>query len=92
MYLTHLDLRQNMIGSEGAKAIAHCVLAGGFKRLTHLYLMNNQIQDQGLTALYKSFTSEEIMCPEIECVNVRDNPFSPKLRKSLRPCPVFIQL
>ena len=81
-----------MIGSEGAKAIAHCVLAGGFKKLTHLYVMNNQIHDQGITALYKSFTSEEVMCPHIQCVNARDNPITPKVRKSLAPCPVFFQL
>ena len=92
VFLSVLDLRQNLIGSEGAKAIAHTILAGGFKKLTKLYVMQNQIYDQGLTALYKAFTCENVMCPLIECVNARDNPITPVVRKRMAPCPRFFQV
>ena len=69
-FLRVLDLRQNLIGSEGAKAIAHAVLAGGFAVLEKLYVQRNEIFDQGATALFKAFTAEKVMSPNIQCVNV----------------------
>lgn len=49
-FMRVLDLRQNMIGSEGAKAIAHTVLAGGFTTLERLYVQHNQVRWSAATS------------------------------------------
>ena len=89
-HLATLDLRQNMIGSDGAKTLAHTVLAGGFPVLTHLYVMQNDIHDQGVAALYKAFTARRVMCPLIQCVNVRQNPGAKT--PLAPPCPIYFQV
>ena len=89
--LTVIDLRQNLIGNEGAQALAHTILARGLRHLQRLYVMQNSIYDLGASALFKSLTTEEIMCPVIENVNIRDNPTSSEWRRSIDPCPIFFQ-
>ena len=46
------------------------MLAGGFVALERLYVQRNEIFDQGATALFKAFTAETVMCPNVQCVNV----------------------
>jgi hypothetical protein len=91
MFLKVLDLRQNMIGDEGALALSHCVLGGHLKGLTRLYVNANQIADQGVLSLFRVFTGETVFCPRIECVNVRDNLTKTETIRSMVPCPIFFQ-
>ena len=92
MFLKVLDLRQNMIGDEGALALSHCCLNGNLTGLTRLYVNANQIADKGVLALYHVFTGDTIVCPHIECVNARDNLTKVETVRGMVPCPIFFQV
>lgn len=89
-----LDLRHNSIGDDGALALARCMLKGGLKNLEQLQLMHNLIFDTGTESLFKAFTSEEApqKCPEIKCIDLRENPASPELKRRMSSlAPIFFQ-
>lgn len=92
MFLKVLDLRQNMIGDEGALALAHCLVNGHLSNISRLYVNANQITDKGILALFRVFTGETIVCPQIECVNCRDNLTKVETIRNMTPCPIFFQV
>ena len=68
-HLTTLGVSNNIIGNEGAKALALALGENGNRTLTTLNLNNNQIKIEGLEAFSKVLDYNKI----IETINLEDN-------------------
>ena len=80
-----LDLRQNVLGDEGAVFLAQHMLAGAYRAIVEIYVQANQMRDTGVSALYKAVTAAAAgdWFPHLEAVNARMNDATPKLVGSL---------
>lgn len=98
-YTQRIDLRNNPLGDQGAKIIAHqVILSGNFQVLEDLNLKSCNIRNSGIKALVSvlSYNEEkQKLVPKLKRVNAKDNRPNPNFLQQLfynRTIPQCLQL
>lgn len=93
--LAHLDLRHNPLGNNGAKTIAHIILAGQLAAIETLNVSCCDIRDSGMRALASGLNCEHLkknLMPCVELITARNNRASAGVMRSLGLWPAFVQV
>lgn len=93
MNLQILVLSDNELGDEGITNLLEIVMEGHFLNIFEIHMERNSITDYGFNKLVTKLKSvQEVKCPNLQRMNVSNNPITPEIKRKHSPLPFYMSV